>query len=61
MPPAANSKQPTHLIFLLAIVLIIFGPRRLPELGQGLGKAIRGFKESLRGISEETNDKEKQN
>ena len=42
--------QPTHLIFLLAIALLIFGPRKLPELGQGLGKGIRGFKDALRGI-----------
>ena len=45
--------QPTHLIFLLAIVLLIFGPRKLPELGQGLGKGIRGFKDALRGIGSE--------
>ena len=44
--------QPTHLIFLLAIALLIFGPRKLPELGQGLGKGIRGFKEAIRGIDE---------
>jgi sec-independent protein translocase protein TatA len=44
--------QPTHLIFLLAIALLIFGPRKLPELGQGLGKGIRGFKDALRGIDE---------
>jgi len=44
--------QPTHLIFLLLIALLIFGPRKLPELGQGLGKGIRGFKDALRGVSE---------
>jgi len=44
--------QPTHLIFLLAIALLIFGPRKLPELGQGLGKGIHGFKEAIRGIDE---------
>lgn len=49
--------QPTHLIFLLPIALLIFGPRRLPELGQGLGKGIRGFKNALRGI-DETNSEE---
>jgi sec-independent protein translocase protein TatA len=51
--------QPTHLIFLLAIALLIFGPRKLPELGQGLGKGIRGFKDALRGIGEEPPSQEK--
>ena len=46
--------QPTHLILILGIALLIFGPRKLPELGQGLGKGIRGFKDALRGISEES-------
>lgn len=36
---------PLHLIIILVIVLVIFGPKRLPELGSGLGKAIRGFRE----------------
>lgn len=40
---------PLHLIILLAIVLIIFGPKRLPELGSGLGKAIRGFRDATSG------------
>jgi len=52
--------QPTHLIFLLAIVLIIFGSRKLPELGQGLAKGIRGFKDALRGISTETGSADSQ-
>ena len=46
--------QPTHLILILAIALILFGPRNLPELGQGLGKGIRGFKDALKGITEDT-------
>ncbi|HEV2352499.1 MAG TPA: twin-arginine translocase TatA/TatE family subunit [Terriglobia bacterium] len=41
--------QPTHLIFILLIVLIIFGPGKLPELGRGLGKGIREFKDALKG------------
>jgi sec-independent protein translocase protein TatA len=41
--------QPTHLIFILLIVLILFGPGKLPELGKGLGKGIREFKDALRG------------
>lgn len=39
-------------ILILAIVLIIFGPRRLPELGNTLGKAIRNFKDALSGVEE---------
>ena len=36
-----------HLLILLLILLIFFGPSRLPQLGSSLGKAIRGFKEGL--------------
>jgi sec-independent protein translocase protein TatA len=39
--------QPTHLLLILLIALIVFGPRRLPELGRSLGTAIRDFKQSL--------------
>ncbi|MGD0278320.1 MAG: twin-arginine translocase TatA/TatE family subunit [Smithella sp.] len=39
--------QPTHLLIILVIALIIFGPGKLPELGAGLGKAIRGFKKAM--------------
>ncbi len=39
--------QPMHLLVILAIVLIIFGPGKLPELGSSLGKAIKGFKKSM--------------
>jgi sec-independent protein translocase protein TatA len=40
---------PSHLIFILLIVLIIFGPRKLPDLGRGLGRGIREFKDAIRG------------
>jgi sec-independent protein translocase protein TatA len=40
--------QPLHLIIIAFIALIVFGPKRLPELGRGLGQAIRGFKESIK-------------
>lgn len=39
--------QPMHLMFILVIALIFFGPRRLPELGAGLGKGIREFKKAM--------------
>jgi sec-independent protein translocase protein TatA len=41
--------EPTHIIFILIIVLIIFGPGKLPELGKGLGKGIREFKDAIKG------------
>jgi TatA/E family protein of Tat protein translocase len=37
--------QPTHLFFILLIVLVIFGPGKLPDLGKGLGKGIREFRD----------------
>lgn len=45
--------QPTHLLLILVVALFIFGPKKLPELGQGLGKGIRGFREAMRAASEE--------
>ena len=39
--------QPTHLIIILIIALIIFGPGKLPELGSSIGKAIKGFKNAM--------------
>ncbi|MFN7684547.1 MAG: twin-arginine translocase TatA/TatE family subunit [Oligoflexia bacterium] len=42
-----------HLI-ILGVVLLFFGPRRLPELGHTLGKAIRNFKDATAGIEEAT-------
>jgi sec-independent protein translocase protein TatA len=39
--------QPMHLLLILVIVLVIFGPGKLPELGESLGKSIRGFKKAM--------------
>jgi sec-independent protein translocase protein TatA len=36
-----------HLLIILGIALLVFGPKKLPELGKGLGEAIRGFKSSM--------------
>jgi len=41
--------QPMHLLVILVIVLIIFGPGKLPELGSSIGKTIKGFKRSMEG------------
>lgn len=44
---------PTELIIILVIALIIFGPRRLPEMGSAIGKSIREFKKSTRELKDE--------
>ena len=41
--------NPVHLIFLLVLLLLVFGAKRLPEMGRSLGAGMRGFKESLSG------------
>lgn len=48
--------QPVHLIIVFVIVLLVFGPKKLPELGKGMGEAIRGFK---KGFNEEAEKPEK--
>ena len=40
--------QPMHLLVILGIALLIFGPKKLPELGKGLGEGIRGFKDAIK-------------
>ena len=40
--------QPMHLLVIVIICLILFGPKRLPELGKGLGEGIRALKESMK-------------
>ena len=47
--------QPMHLIIILAIALVIFGPKKLPELGAGLGKSLREFKKAMSDINKEVN------
>ena len=44
-----NSIGPTELIIVLVIVLLIFGPKRLPGLGRQLGSGMREFKDSISG------------
>ena len=45
--------QPLHLLVLLAIALLVFGPKKLPELGKGLGESIRSFKQAVTASKEE--------
>ena len=44
--------QPTHLLVILIVGLFLFGPKKLPELGKGLGEGIRGFKKALNDVSD---------
>lgn len=41
--------NPIHLAFILLLVLLVFGAKRLPEMGRSLGAGMRGFKESISG------------
>lgn len=43
--------NPVHILFLLAILLLVFGAKRLPEMGRSLGEGLRGFKETISGDS----------
>jgi sec-independent protein translocase protein TatA len=40
--------QPTHLLVIAFIAMFVFGPKKLPELGKGLGEGIKGFKDAMR-------------
>jgi sec-independent protein translocase protein TatA len=40
--------QPMHLLLIFFIALLVFGPRKLPELGKGLGEGIRALKEGMK-------------
>jgi sec-independent protein translocase protein TatA len=46
--------QPTHLLFILVIALLVLGPKRLPEVGRSLGRGLRDFRNALSG--EESHD-----
>jgi sec-independent protein translocase protein TatA len=41
--------QPTHLLIIAGIALLVFGPKKLPELRKGLGEGVRGFKAAMSG------------
>jgi len=40
--------QPMHLLVIFGIALLVFGPKKLPELGKGIGEGIRGFKSAIK-------------
>jgi sec-independent protein translocase protein TatA len=54
-----NSIGPTELLIVLGIVLLIFGPKRLPGLGKQLGTSMREFKDSISGTTRDDDDDER--
>jgi len=44
--------QPMHLLVIFGIALLVFGPKKLPELGKGIGDGIRSFKTAMKQIDE---------
>jgi sec-independent protein translocase protein TatA len=52
------SVGPMELVIVLVIALLILGPKRLPEAGKAIGKGMRGFKDSLSGMSADDHDED---
>jgi sec-independent protein translocase protein TatA len=48
--------QPMHLLIIFGIALLVFGPKKLPELGKGIGDGIRGFKTAMKD-KDDSNEK----
>jgi sec-independent protein translocase protein TatA len=46
--------RPSHLLLILAVALLLFGPKKLGELGKGLGEGIRNFKAGLKDVTSDT-------
>jgi sec-independent protein translocase protein TatA len=44
---------PTHLIVVAVVAFLLFGGRKLPELGKGLGEGLRRFKDGIKGLTDE--------
>ncbi len=49
--------QPMHLLIILIVALLVFGPKKIPELGKGLGEGIRDFKKALHGVDDNDTSK----
>jgi sec-independent protein translocase protein TatA len=46
--------QPLHLLVIVIVALLVFGPKKIPELGKGLGEGIKNFKEGMKHGSDTT-------
>jgi sec-independent protein translocase protein TatA len=49
--------QPMHLLVIFVIALFVFGPKKLPELGKGIGEGIRGFRSAMQEARPESDPK----
>jgi sec-independent protein translocase protein TatA len=49
--------QPAHLLLIFGIALFVFGPKKLPELGKGIGDGIRGFRCAMKGTEDSVREK----
>ena len=48
--------QPTHLLLILVVALLVLGPKRLPEVGRAVGKGMRDFKDAINGEHSDPRD-----
>ena len=46
---------PMELLIVLGVALLVFGPKKIPELGKGLGEGLRGFKDGMKGVTDDVN------
>jgi sec-independent protein translocase protein TatA len=53
-------ESPWHLILLAVIALLVFGPSRLPEVGKGVGRGLREFKQAIAGEDDDARDAERE-
>ena len=50
----------TEILILLLVALLVFGPKRLPEMGRSLGRGMREFKESIQGKDDDEDDRRRE-
>jgi sec-independent protein translocase protein TatA len=55
-----NMPGPFELIVIFFVILLLFGAKRLPEIGRSLGKSLRDFKNAIQGLDTEDKDKDKE-
>jgi sec-independent protein translocase protein TatA len=56
MPFVDNILQPTHLLLVLVVALLVLGPKRLPEAGRAIGQGIRDFRSAMSGDDHKPHD-----